>query len=257
MCSSESHASSSSVRGRASSESRWAVSNEAKSGLITLTPPGSNAAATLRQDHQELVLLRLQEALSDAKDRGVPHLKLDRSFVEAIVKDMVSRKAAYSDLKGTFDGVKVFLSHAIANRSFIVLQRASMQYIEGLTVAQTEYDRELKARRDAEAEVTRLRVLLSGQAARLTAMSGDSRKQELRQQMSKELNENLSGLEHSLSKLKVQRDMALAEVEELTSKKSVLFFIASLLLLIASSVSLPVLKHLLPSAVPSRFVSKN
>ena len=34
--------------------------------------------------------------------------------------------------------------------------------MDGLTVAQTEYDRELKARRDAEAEVTRLRVLLSG-----------------------------------------------------------------------------------------------
>lgn len=94
-----------------------------------------------------------------------------------------------------------------------------MQYIEGLTVAQTEYDRELKARRDAEAEVTRLRVLLSGQAARLTALSGDSRRQELRQQMSKDLHSNLSGLEHDLSKLKVQRDMALAEVEELAAAK--------------------------------------
>ena len=88
-----------------------------------------------------------------------------------------------------------------------------------MTVAQAEYDQELKARRDAEAEVTRLRVLLSGQAVRLAALSGDSRKQELRQQLSKELHDNLAGLEHDLSRLKVDRDMALAEVEELSAKQ--------------------------------------
>jgi len=116
---------------------------------------------------------------------------------------MEAREMEYTSLKAKFDGVK----------------RASKQYIDGLTVAQTEYDSELKARRDAEAEVTRLRVLLSGQAARLTALSGDTRRQELRQQLSRELHDNLSGLEHDLSKLKVERDMALAEVEELAATK--------------------------------------
>lgn len=71
--------------------------------------------------------------------------------------------------------------------------------------------------------MTRLRILLSGQAARLTALSGDSRKKELHQQMSKELNASLTGLEHDLSKLMVERDMTLAEVEELSaSKRSVI-----------------------------------
>lgn len=87
-----------------------------------------------------------------------------------------------------------------------------------MTVAQAEYDQELKARRDAEAEVTRLRVLLSGQAVRLAALTGDNRKQELREQLSKELHDNLSGLEQDLSRLKVQRDMTLAEFEELSAK---------------------------------------
>ena len=77
----------------------------------------------------------------------------------------------------------------------------------------------MKARREAEAEVTRLRVLLSGQVARLTALSGDARKTELRQQMSNELHANLTGLEQDLSNLKVERDMALAEVEELSATK--------------------------------------
>jgi hypothetical protein len=100
-----------------------------------------------------------------------------------------------------------------------MLQRTSKQYIEGLTVAQAEYDRELKARRDAEAEVTRLRVLISGQAARLTSLSGDAKRQELREQLSKQLHDDLTGLEQDLSKLKVERDVALAEMEELSASK--------------------------------------
>ncbi len=97
--------------------------------------------------------------------------------------------------------------------------------MDGITVAQTEYDREFKARRDAEAEVTRLRVLLSGQAARLTTLSGDNRRQQLRQQLSKDLNDNLSGLEHDLSRLKVERDVTLAEVEELSAKRYALKYL--------------------------------
>lgn len=91
--------------------------------------------------------------------------------------------------------------------------------MEGLTVAQTQYDKELRARRDAEAEIARLRVLLSGQAVRLAAASGETLRQEAQKQLSQELSENLSNLERSLSQLRMQRDMALAEVEELSATK--------------------------------------
>lgn len=91
--------------------------------------------------------------------------------------------------------------------------------MDGLTVAATEYDKELRARRDAEAEVTRLRILLSGQAARLTAISGESRKQEAQKALSRDLSDSLSVLQRDLSKLKVERDMTLAEVEELSASK--------------------------------------
>lgn len=91
--------------------------------------------------------------------------------------------------------------------------------MEGLTVAQTQYDKEQQARRDAEAEVARLRVLLSGQAVRLAAVSGETIRQEAQKQLSQELSDNLSTLERSLSQLKLQRDMALAEVEELSASK--------------------------------------
>ena len=99
------------------------------------------------------------------------------------------------------------------------MQRASQQYMDGLTVAQTEYDKELRARRDAEAEVTRLRIILSGQAARLTAISGETRKQEAQKALSRDLSDSLSVLQRDLSKLRVERDMTLAEVEELSASR--------------------------------------
>lgn len=74
-------------------------------------------------------------------------------------------------------------------------------------------------RREAEAEVTRLRVLLSSQAVRLKAISGETKKQEAQKQLSQELSDSLSTLERDLSKLKLERDMALAEVEELSVSK--------------------------------------
>ena len=91
--------------------------------------------------------------------------------------------------------------------------------MDGLTVAQSLYGKEIQARRDAEAEVARLRVLLSGQAVRLAAASGETMRQEAQKQLSRELNDNLANLEHSLSQLRLQRDMALAEVEELSASK--------------------------------------
>ncbi|KAF8647087.1 hypothetical protein AX16_006921 [Volvariella volvacea WC 439] len=170
---------------------------------ITITEPGSSVPTPVQPHPSDIVTMRLREAVTDAKERGAQQLKLDGTFAEAILDALERQQRENADLRNKVDNMK----------------RASKQYMDGLTVAQTEYDKELKARRDAEAEVTRLRVLLSGQAAKLMALSGDSRRQELRQQMTKELHDSLSGLEQDLSKLKVERDMALAEVEELAASK--------------------------------------
>jgi Rho-type GTPase-activating protein 1/2 len=86
-------------------------------------------------------------------------------------------------------------------------------------VAQEEYDNELVARREAEAEVTRLKVQLSGQAARLTELSAGERKRDVVEQMSRDMSASLHGLERDLSKLKTERDLTVAEVEELAAAK--------------------------------------
>ncbi|KAF9792592.1 hypothetical protein BJ322DRAFT_995743 [Thelephora terrestris] len=162
-----------------------------------------DAARKLRTDTSDLVAKRLQEALDNAADRGAPHMKFDKEFVEAIATMVEQRKEEYLDMKKKLDGLK----------------RASQQYMDGLNVAQSEYDREIRARRDAEAEVTRLRVLLSGQAMKLTVLSGEAKRQDAHVQLTRELSDKMTGLERDLSTLKVERDMTLAEMEELSASK--------------------------------------
>lgn len=91
--------------------------------------------------------------------------------------------------------------------------------MDGLTVAHNECEAELRVRREAEAEVTRLRILLSGQAARITALSGQGRREEQHKQLISDLSENLNVLEREIAKLKVDRDVALAEMEDIASSR--------------------------------------
>lgn len=151
----------------------------------------------------DVVSRRLREALTSANERNVPHVHLDTQFVEAILRTLQEQKDSVSSMKAKLDGMR----------------RASQQVIDGLSVAQSEYDRELAARRDAQAEVKRLRVQLTGQTARLTHYYADDKRREMMETLSKDLNENLNGLERDVSKLKVERDLTLAEVEELAATK--------------------------------------
>jgi len=66
-----------------------------------------DAARKLRTDTSDLVGRRLQEALENAADRGAPHMKFDREFVEAIATMVEQRKEEYLDMKKKLDGLKV------------------------------------------------------------------------------------------------------------------------------------------------------
>ncbi|KAG1870239.1 RhoGAP-domain-containing protein [Suillus subalutaceus] len=198
-------------RGRSSSESHYPslhsltrmhlwIPMRASSSLS----PDSTISTPINSDSYDLVIRRLHEILDDASEHGYQQLKLDKNFVWTIITSMKQRRIEHGELKHKYDGTK----------------RASQQYIEGLTVAQKEHDRELVARRNAEAEVTRLRVLLSGQAAKLTALNGEANRSETRRQLSQDLAKKLDLLEHDLSHLKAERDMTLAELEELCASKN-------------------------------------
>lgn len=86
-------------------------------------------------------------------------------------------------------------------------------------MAREEYDREVEARQEAEAEMARLKELLVEQASKLTEMEAVSKEADVLQRRSRELRTTVDGMEKHLSTLKVERDMTLAEVEELAQVK--------------------------------------
>ncbi|KAG2135490.1 RhoGAP-domain-containing protein [Suillus clintonianus] len=171
---------------------------------IVVTSPDSTISTPVSSESYDLVIRRLHEVLDDASEHGYQQLKLDKNFIGTIITTMKQRRIEHAELKHKYDGTK----------------RASQQYIDGLTVAQKEHDRELVARRNAEAEVTRMRILLTGQAAKLTALNGEEKRSETRRQVSQDLAKKLDQLEHDLSHLKAERDMTLAELEELCASKN-------------------------------------
>jgi hypothetical protein len=155
----------------------------------------------------------------------VTQIALDQEFVQTVVM-MVEQRRDENAMRGRLDHNKVrtFVCHTptLVDRRpclVVLLQSTSQQSMDGFTVAYGEYDAELNARREAEAEVTRLRILLSGQAARITALSGQGRREELHRQLAFDHRENVRALEKDVAKLKVERDVALLEMEEIASSR--------------------------------------
>ncbi|KAH8992790.1 hypothetical protein EDB86DRAFT_2930892 [Lactarius hatsudake] len=188
-----------------STASRHTDTNELKNGAhITITAPDSSVLRLAKSDPSYMMTKTLRDTLQEAARRSTTQITLDQEFVQAIIVTIEQRRDEHAQMKGKLDHIK----------------RASKHAMDGLTVAHEEYESELKARREAEAEVTRLRVLLSGQAARITALAGEGRKDELHRQLTRELSDSLSVLEQDVSKLKVERDLALVEMEEIASTRS-------------------------------------
>lgn len=72
---------------------------------------------------------------------------------------------------------------------------------------------------EAEAEVARLRARVHGQTARLSIIAGDEKRRESLRRQSQDLVLNLTGLEKDISKLQVEKDLTLAELQELANTK--------------------------------------
>lgn len=81
------------------------------------------------------------------------------------------------------------------------------------------YEKEVAARLEAEAEVARLRARVHGQTARLSIIAGDEKRRESLRRQSQDLVLNLTGLEKDISKLQVEKDITLAELQELAITK--------------------------------------
>ncbi|TYJ58817.1 hypothetical protein B9479_000249 [Cryptococcus floricola] len=173
------------VRRQASADSTFSV----RSRL------GSNTGAP--SDLHQLV-----ELLAEAKFREKEHVNVDVGVLTGVIREVEEMREAMMGLKNKYTGAK----------------RSSQQYSEGLSVAGEEYDKERTRRTELETEVSRLRAQLHSQTARMSVISGDEKRAENMKRRSKDLASSLTGLERDISRLRVERDVRLAEVDELAER---------------------------------------
>jgi hypothetical protein len=159
----------------------------------------------------------LAEHIATAKLASDDKVQLDTLLLGNIMAETEDLRDQVAGLKSKYSGAKVCLKVMLSVSADN--QRTSQQYSEGLTVAGEEYDKEVAMRRELEAEVTRLKAQVHTQTARLSVISGDERRQETLKRRSQDLASSLSGLERDISRLRAQRDMSVAEVEELQARR--------------------------------------
>lgn len=82
-------------------------------------------------------------------------------------------------------------------------------------MAHEEYDKEVAARRDAEAKMDHLRHKFAEQTLKLAAVDKEQQTAEALSRRSKELRSSVVGMEKHLSHLRAQVELSTAEIEEL------------------------------------------
>lgn len=86
-------------------------------------------------------------------------------------------------------------------------------------MAREEYDREVQARREAEYEMIRLKKELQEQASKLSALNEAQAQHEILARQSQDLRNSVVDIEQELRKMKIERDLTYAEMEELAATK--------------------------------------
>lgn len=163
--------------------------------------PSVESAISVRMDPENAIIALKELVASAAPD--ATGVSVDITLLNEIIREHDNLRDTATMLKNKYTGAK----------------RSSQQYSEGLTIAGEEYDKEVALRRELEAENSRLRAQVHGQTARLSVISSDERRAESMRRRSQDLVNSLSTLERDISRLRAQRDISLAEVEELQATK--------------------------------------
>lgn len=85
----------------------------------------------------------------------------------------------------------------------------------GISSAQDSYQREVELRRSSETEMAQLRTNLHEQAQKLVSLHAAQREGNDLVRRSTELRTSVFGIEKELSTLRAEREITIAEVEEL------------------------------------------
>lgn len=133
------------------------------------------------------------------------HVSMNLSLVEEVLADLDNTRQRMETLQFKYDRMR----------------RASQQAAHGFSLASREFQQEVDARHEAETEMVKLKKQLAEQALKLASISHAEREKEHLEARSKDVKTSLRGMERSLAKLTVERDMTVAEVAELVSKQDV------------------------------------
>ncbi|PWN34217.1 RhoGAP-domain-containing protein [Meira miltonrushii] len=115
------------------------------------------------------------------------------------------------ELEATRDRMKTL------QRKYERIRRASQQAAQGFSSAREEYEHEVQARYDAEAEMLNLKRQLHLQATKLAGVATEKDKHETLQRKNTEVKTSIKSMEKDLAKLQAERDLALAEIDTLHS----------------------------------------
>lgn len=161
-------------------------------------PVAEPPSPPLHVDSTLSALLAIQSSQLDNNAVSIPRGLLDRTITE-----LQTLHASITELKSKYSGA----------------HRTSLHYMQGMNVAAEEYEKAVQQRTEAENQVARLKTQLHGQTARMSLIKEDEQRQETLKRQSNDLATSLSGLERDVTRLRVERDIALVEVEQLTAAR--------------------------------------
>lgn len=141
---------------------------------------------------------KMRQSLQSARDGKI---KLDKAMLESLLEEFDSTRDRMKALQKKYDRIR----------------RASQQAAQGFSSAREEYEQELRARYDAEAEMLNLKREVHIQASQLAELTSERRQQEKLHQQTRDIKSSIQSLEKELSKLHIERDVHAAEVAGLIS----------------------------------------
>lgn len=148
---------------------------------------------------------------------------LDVDLVEMLLGELDGTKMEMRDLQGKYSAFRVSaftgLRESLSTNGHGChgFQRASRSAFEGFSMAREEYDKEVAARREAEARMDVLRTQLTEQALTLAAVDKEQKTAEALKRQSNDLRSSVVGMEKQISQLKAEVQLSTAQVEELAS----------------------------------------
>lgn len=143
---------------------------------------------------------KMRQSLQHARDG---HVNMETNTLVVMLDELDSTREKIKTLQKKYDRIR----------------RASLHAAQGFSSAREEYEQEVKARYDAEAEMLNLKREIHLQASKLAEMGAEKKQQEHLYKRNNEIKSSIDHMEKELANLRIERDLHAAEVAELSAAR--------------------------------------